>query len=77
MDKYLEWLLLDHKFGKIKFAMFLIGLAQCIFFTVPLFEEYLYSDMPLVVLILGYIALYGFTIGIALQPYTIYKRLNK
>ncbi len=74
MKNYLEWLLLDHKFGKVKFILFLLGVAQCIFFTKPLYLEYQYG-MPLMVLILSYIALYGFTISIALQPYTIYRRL--
>jgi len=75
MNNYLEWLITEHKFGNIKLALFLIGVVQCIYFTKPLYEEYLYG-MPLSILILGYIAMYGFTIGIALQPYTIYRRLN-
>ena len=33
--------------------------------------------MPLLPLIGGYVALYGFTIGIALQPYSIYKDIRK
>lgn len=76
MKNYLEWLLLDHKFGKLKFMLFLLGIAQCALLTDKLYLEYLYG-MPLAVLILSYIALYGFTIAIALQPYTIYRRLNK
>lgn len=77
MKSYLEWLLLDHKAGKIKFALFLLGIAQCALLTDDLYQEYIYSDMPLSVLILGYIAMYGFTISIGLQPYTIYRRLFK
>ncbi len=42
-----------------------------------LVDEFIIGDMPLLVLVLGLIAMYGFTIGIAYQPYTIYKRLNK
>lgn len=76
MKNYLKWLLLDHKFGKLKFMLFLIGVAQCVFLTDKLYLEYLYG-MPLMVLILSYIALYGFTISMALQPYTIYRRLFK
>jgi len=75
MNNYLEWLTLDHKFGNFKIALFLIGIVQCIYFTKPLYEEYLYG-MPLIVLILSYIAMYGFTVGILLQPYFIYRRLN-
>jgi hypothetical protein len=33
--------------------------------------------MPIIVAILGILASYGFTIGIAIQPFSIYKRLVK
>ena len=73
MINYFKWLFEEHKYGKIKFFLFLIGVTQCILLTDDFYYEYYYYDMPLYPLIMGYIALYGFTIGIAYQPYTIYK----
>jgi len=77
MIDYFKWLFEEHKYGKIKFLLFLLGVTQCFFLTDNLYYEYYYYDMPLYPLIMGYIALYGFTIGIALQPYFIYKDLKK
>lgn len=77
MINYFKWLFEEHKYGKIKFFLFLIGVTQCFFLTDDLYREYYYYDMPLYPLIMGYIAMYGFTIGIALQPYLIYKDLKK
>ncbi len=73
---YLKWLFSEHKRGKIKVFLFLLGVADCIYFTKDLYLEYVYYEMPLIILILAYIAMYGFTIGIMYQPYTIYKRLK-
>jgi len=73
MIKYLKWLLGEHKYGKFKLLLFLFGVVQCFLLTEEFYIEYSQYDMPLLALIGGYIALYGFTIGIALQPYTIYK----
>ena len=72
MINYFKWLFEEHKYGKIKFFLFLIGVTQCFFLTDNFYYEYYYYDMPLYPLIMGYIAMYGFTIGIALQPYLIY-----
>jgi len=77
MIDYFKWLFEEHKYGKIKFLLFLLGVTQCFFLTDNLYCEYYYYDMSLYPLIMGYIALYGFTIGIALQPYFIYKDLKK
>tara|TARA_R100000908_G_C3751352_1_gene145929 strand:- start:2388 stop:2621 length:234 start_codon:yes stop_codon:yes gene_type:complete len=77
MINYFKWLFEEHKYGKIKFFLFLIGVTQCFFLTDNFYYEYYYYDMPLYPLIMGYIAMYGFTIGIALQPYLIYKDLKK
>ena len=77
MINYFKWLFEEHKYGKIKFFLFLIGVTQCFFLTDNFYYEYYYYDMPLYPLIMGYIAMYGFTIGIALQPYLIYQDLKK
>jgi hypothetical protein len=77
MITYLKWLLEKHKYGKIKFILFLFGITQCFLLTEELYIEYAQYDMPLLPLIGGYVALYGFTIGIALQPYSIYKDIRK
>lgn len=77
MKNYLDWLLTEHKYGKIKFILFLLGITQCFLLTEQFYIEYSQYDMPLLPLIGGYVALYGFTIGIALQPYFIYKELKK
>lgn len=52
------------------------GVYQSVSLTDDFYYEYL-DGMPLLPLIVGYIALYGFTIGIALQPYLLYKELNR
>ena len=77
MINYLKCLFEEHIYGKIKFFLFLLGVTKCVLLTDNLYYEYYYYDMPLYPLIMGYIALYGFTIGIALQPYFIYKDLKK
>jgi hypothetical protein len=76
MKNYFKWLLTEHKQGKFKLLLFIYGIYQCINLTDDLYYEYL-DGMPLLPLIVGYIALYGFTIGMALQPYFIYKDLKK
>ncbi len=76
MKDYFKWLLFKHKFGKIKFMLMLLGVLQCIIFTDDLYSEYLYGGLPLLVLYLCYIPLYGFPILMVLQPYAIYHRLD-
>ena len=75
MKNYFKWLLTEHKTGKFKFILFLFGIVQCVLHTDDFYLEYM-DGMPLLPLIFGYIALYGFTIGIALQTYFIYKDLK-
>lgn len=76
MKNYFKWLLTEHKAGKFKLLLFIFGATQCVFYTDDLYIEYM-DGMPLLALIGGYIALYGFAIGIALQPYLLYKELTK
>lgn len=77
MIKYFNWLLREHKYGKFKFVLFLFGVVQCFLLTEEFYVEYAYYEMPLLALIGGYLTVYGFTIGIALQPYSIYKRIRR
>ena len=72
---YFQWLLKEHKFGKIKILLFLLGVLQFIIFTDDVFNEWYYGYMPIWPLIFTYIAMYGFTIAIAYQPFNIYKKL--
>lgn len=75
MKNYINWLFRIHKYGKFKFLLFIFGIIHCVLLTEDFYLSYL-DGMPLLPLILGYIALYGFTIGIALQPYFIYKEIK-
>ena len=76
MKDYFKWLFTEHKYGKFKFLLFLFGITQCVLLTDDFYFEYI-DGMPLLPLIFGYIALYGFTIAIALQPYLIYRGLKR
>ena len=76
MKDYFKWLFTEHKYGKFKFLLFLFGITQCVLLTDDFYFEYM-DGMPLLPLIFGYIALYGFTIAIALQPYLIYRGLKR
>ena len=42
---YFQWLLKEHKFGKIKILLFLLGVLQCIIFTDDVFNEWYYKKM--------------------------------
>jgi len=52
----------------------IVGIIQSCYITPVIIEEYNYG-MPLLPAIMGIIASYGFTVGITLQPFLIYKRL--
>lgn len=73
---YLKWLFTEHKTGKLKFLLMLIGIVQSCYITPLIIDEYNYG-MPIIFAILGIVASYGFTIGIAIQPFSIYNRLVK
>ena len=76
MKAYLKWLFTEHKHGKLKVFFFFLGVLQCFLFTDDLLVEYFNYDMPLSILVLSFMVMYGFTLGIAYQPYTVYKRLK-
>jgi|TARA_R110002020_G_scaffold471111_1_gene697595 hypothetical protein len=75
---YFQWLFTEHAVtpkGIAKIVLSPILLAVGIYMTPLLLEEYRYSDMPFIILLLAFIAMYGAAIGITLQPYLIYKKL--
>ena len=78
---YFQWLFEDHYFkdkrGMLKFVGTLYGIVQAIYATPLVYDEWYYGYMPIWPLIGAYIAIYGFLIGITLQPYGIYKRLKR
>jgi len=78
---YLHWVFTDHYFkngkGVGKFIGMLYGIFQVIYIPPLILEEYYGGWIPLLPVVLTYIATCGFLIGITLQPYGIYKRLKR
>lgn len=70
--KYFTWL---WKNKKTEILLTCIGVVACIYATPVIVDPM--NDVPVLVMIGAFIAVYGFTIGMALQPYTIYKKLVK
>jgi len=70
--KYFKWLWANHKSTVI---LALAGIAGCIFATPVILDPA--NDNPIAIIILALVAVYGFTVGMALQPYTIYRNLVK
>lgn len=68
--KYIKWL---WKNKKTELFLTLAGVAACIFATPEIVNPE--NDVPVAAMIASFVAVYGFTIGMALQPYTIYRRL--
>ena len=77
---YLHWVFTDHYFkngkGVCKFIGMLYGIFQVIYVPPLILEEYYEGWIPLLPVVLTYIVIWGFLIGITLQPYGIYKRLK-
>ena len=40
MMNYFKWLFEEHKYGKIKFLLFLFGVTQCVLLTDDFYYEY-------------------------------------
>jgi len=70
--KYFKWL---WKNKKKEIALTLVGLTGCIAVTPVLFNPD--NDVAVLAIIGAMVAIYGFTIGMALQPYMIYRDLIK
>ncbi len=78
---YLHWVFTDHYFnngrGIGKFIGMLYGILQVIYVPPIVLEEYYTGWIPLFPVILMYLTIWGFLIGITLQPYGIYRRLKR
>ncbi len=78
---YLQWVFGDHYFkngrGFLKIIGTIYGIIQAIYATPIVYDEWYYGHMPIWPLIGAYIAIYGFLIGITLQPYSIYRKLKR
>ena len=72
VPSYFKFLMSKHKSSAI---LSIIGIIACIYVTPILLEASYYT--PLIIVILGFIAIYGFTIGMILNPWTIYRKLKK
>jgi uncharacterized membrane protein len=70
---YLKWL---WKNKKTEITLTLVGIIACIFGTPVMIDSYL-DGAAIIPVIGGFIAIYGFTIGMMLQPMLIYKKLRK
>jgi hypothetical protein len=69
---YFKWLWQEKK---SKIALTIVGIIASIYVTpIVIAPE---NENPIAIIILALIAVYGFTIGITLQPYSIYRNLVK
>ena len=78
---YLHWVFTDHYFnngrGIFKLIEAIYGIFQIIYATPLIMEEYYGGWIPLFPVILVNLTMWGFLIGIILQPYGIYKKLKR
>ena len=78
---YLHWVFTDHYFnngrGIFKLIGTIYGIFQIIYATPLIMEEYYGGWIPLFPVILVNLTMWGFLIGIILQPYSIYRRLKR
>ena len=75
---YFQWFFGEHCKewrGKTKVIATLYGIFQVIYATPLILDEYYGGWIPLLPVILSFIAIYGFLIGIIYQPYSIYRKL--
>ena len=78
---YLHWVFTDHYFnngrGIFKLIGAFYGIFQIIYATPLIMEEYYGGWIPLFPVILVNLTMWGFLIGIILQPYNIYRKLKR
>lgn len=67
---YFKWLI---KKQKPTALLSVIGIIACFFATPEIFSAE--NDVPVAIMIMAIVAIYGFTIGMMLQPFFIYKNL--
>jgi len=73
---YITWLLNDHKNGKIKILLSATGIFALVYFHNSMKEELNYGLAPLAYYMF-HLILIGFSVGMAYQPYNIYKKLER
>lgn len=69
---YFSWLIKKQKSTAL---LAIIGIIACFFATPEIFSAE--NDVPVVIMIMAIVAVYGFTIGMILQPFLIYKNLRE
>ena len=78
---FVHWLFTDHYFNNKQGFLKFLGTLMFIIFGIivpgPVLEEYNGGWIPIWPVIGTFIAVYGGLIGIILQPYQIYKRLQR
>ncbi len=81
MKDYLHWVFTNHYFnnkqGVLKIIGTLFGFYMAFYVPGPVLEEYNGGWIPIWPVIGIFIAVYGFLIGIILQPVGIYRRLKR
>ena len=78
---YIHWVFTDHYFkngrGVLKLLGTIYGIIQVIYVPSAVMDEYYQGYIPLFPVILMYLTIWGFLLGITLQPYSIYRRLKR
>lgn len=78
---YIHWVFTDHYFnngrGVFKLIGTIYGIIQIIYATPLVMEEYYGGWIPLLPVVLVHLTMWGFLLGITLQPYGIYRRLKR
>ena len=75
---YFQWFFKEHiktKQGAMKIPATIFGVIMAFYVPGPVLEEYWGGWIPIWPVIGMFIAVYGFLIGIILQPIGIYRRL--
>jgi|TARA_Y100000034_G_C6754073_1_gene335422 hypothetical protein len=73
---FINWLLTEHKTGKFKIALSIIGVIAIFILHPDLKVELEYGLSPIAYHLI-HLILITFSIAIVYQPYTIYKRLER
>jgi uncharacterized membrane protein (DUF485 family) len=77
---YFQWFFKEHiktKQGMLKIPATLFGIFMAFYVPGPVLEEYWGGWIPIWPVIGIFIAVYGFLIGIILQPIGIYRKLKR
>ncbi len=80
MKEYLKWFFTEHiknGRGKLKVIATLYGIFQVIYFPQFVLEEYYGGWIPLFPVVLFFLIIWGFLIGIIYQPINIYLKVKR